>query len=60
MKPADAEAWERHMQLERGLLAQRRDGKLDRAIRKALPGENPQDLEHRWPERTSARPRRGS
>jgi hypothetical protein len=45
MKPADAEAWERHMRLERELLAQRRDGKLAHAIGKALPGENPQDLE---------------
>jgi hypothetical protein len=45
MKPADAEAWERHMRLERELLAQRRDGKLAHAIGKALPGESPQDLE---------------
>ena len=33
------------MRLERDLLAQRRDGKLARAIGKALPGESPQDLE---------------
>ena len=45
MKLADAEAWERHMRLERKLLAQRRDGKLTKAIGKALPGENPRDLE---------------
>ena len=45
MKPADAEAWERHMRLERELLAQRRDGKLAHAIGKALPGESPQYLE---------------
>ncbi len=45
MKPPDAEAWERHMRLERDLLAQRRDGKLAKAIGKALPGESPQDLE---------------
>ena len=45
MKPADAEAWERHMRLERELLAQRRDGKLAKAIGKALPGESPKDLE---------------
>ena len=45
MKPADAEAWERHMRLERELLAQRRDGKLAHALGKALPGESPQDLE---------------
>jgi hypothetical protein len=45
MKPADAEAWAKHMQLERELLAQRRDGKLAKAIGKALPGESPQDLE---------------
>ncbi len=45
MKPADAEAWEKHMRLERELLAQRRDGKLAKAIGKALPGESPQDLE---------------
>jgi hypothetical protein len=45
LKPADAEAWERHMRLERELLAQRRDGKLAKAIGKALPGESPQDLE---------------
>ncbi len=43
--PADAEAWERHMLLERKLLAQRRDGKLAKAIGKALPSESPQDLE---------------
>lgn len=41
----DDEAWERHMRLERELLAQRRDGKLAIAIGKALPGESPQDLE---------------
>ncbi len=45
MKPADAEAWERHMRLERELLAQRRGGKLAKAIGKALPGEKPQELE---------------
>jgi hypothetical protein len=45
LNPADAEAWERHMRLERELLAQRRDGKLAKAIGKALPGESPQDLE---------------
>lgn len=45
MKPPDAEAWERHMRLERYLLAQRRDGKLAKAIGKALPGESPQDLQ---------------
>jgi hypothetical protein len=45
MKPADAEAWDKHMRLERELLAQRRDGKLAKAIGKALPGESPQDLE---------------
>ena len=46
MNPADdAEAWERHMRLERELLAQRRDGKLAKAIGKALPDESPQDLE---------------
>ena len=45
MKPADAEAWEKHMRLERELLVQRRDGKLAKAIGKALPGESPQDLE---------------
>ena len=45
MNPAEAEAWERHMRLERELLAQRRDGKLAKAIGKALPGESPQDLE---------------
>jgi hypothetical protein len=45
MKPADAEAWERHMRLERELLAQRCGGKLAQAIGKALPGESPQDLE---------------
>ncbi len=45
MKPTDAEAWEKHMRLERELLAQRRDGKLAKAIGKALPGESPQDLE---------------
>ena len=45
MEPADAEAWERHMRLERELLAQRRDGKLAKAIGKALPGEKPQELE---------------
>ena len=45
MNPADAEAWERHMRLERDLLAQRRDGKLAKAIGKALPGESPQDLQ---------------
>ena len=45
MKPADAEAWKRHMRLERELLTQRRDGKLAKAIGKALPGESPQDLE---------------
>ena len=33
------------MQLERELLAQRRDGKLAKAIGQALPGENPRDLE---------------
>jgi hypothetical protein len=32
--PADAEAWEKHMRLERELLAQRRDGKLAKAIGK--------------------------
>ncbi len=46
MNPADdAEAWERHMRLERELLAQRRDGKLAKAIGKALPSESPKDLE---------------
>ncbi len=45
LNPADAEAWEKHMRLERELLAQRRDGKLAKAIGKALPGESPQDLE---------------
>ena len=45
MKLAEAEAWERHMRLERELLAQRRDGKLAKVIGKALPGENPRDLE---------------
>ena len=45
MKPTDAEAWEKHMRLERELLAQRRDGKLAHAIGKALPGESPQYLE---------------
>jgi hypothetical protein len=45
LKPADAEAWEKHMRLERELLAQRREGKLAKAIGKALPGESPQDLE---------------
>ena len=45
MKPADAEAWDKHMRLERELLAQRRDGKLAKAVGKALPGESPQDLE---------------
>src|SRR4028118_1700895 len=45
MKPADAEAWDEHMRLERELLAQRREGKLAKAIGKALPGESPQDLE---------------
>ena len=45
MKPTDAEAWEKHMRLERELLVQRRDGKLAKAIGKALPGESPQDLE---------------
>ena len=45
MKPADVEEWEKHMRLERELLAQRRDGKLAKAIGKALPGESPQDLE---------------
>ena len=64
MKPADAEAWERHMRLERELLAQRRGGKLAKAIGKALPGEKPQERSlkswSRWPERTSAGPRRGS
>ena len=45
MEPADAEAWERHMRLERELLAQRRDSKLAKAIGKALPGEKPQELE---------------
>ena len=44
MNPADAEAWERHMRLERELLAQRRAGKLAKAVGKALPGESPQDL----------------
>ena len=33
------------MRLEKELLAQRRDGKLAKAIGKALPGESPQDLE---------------
>ena len=33
------------MRLERDLLAQRRDGKLAKAIGKALPGESPQDLQ---------------
>ena len=47
MKPADAEAWEKHMRLERELLAQRRDGKLAKAIGKALPGESPKDLEQK-------------
>ena len=46
MKPADAEAWAKHMRLERELLAQRRDGKLAKAIGKSLPGESPQNLEH--------------
>ncbi len=45
MKPPDAESWERHMRLERDLLAQRRDGKLAKTIGKALPGESPQDLQ---------------
>lgn len=45
MTPTDAKAWEKHMRLERELLAQRRDGKLAKAIGKALPGESPQDLE---------------
>jgi len=45
MKLADGEAWERHMRLERELLAQRRDGKLAKVIGKVLPGENPRDLE---------------
>jgi hypothetical protein len=45
MKPADAEAWDKHMRLERDLLAQRRDGKLSKAIGKALPGESPRDLD---------------
>ncbi len=45
MKPADAEAWERHMRLERDLLAQRCEGKLAKAIGKAMPSESPQDLE---------------
>src|SRR5918998_3297002 len=45
MKPADAEAWDKHIRLERKLLAQRRDGKLAKAVGKALPGESPQDLE---------------
>jgi hypothetical protein len=43
--PAEAEAWEKHMRLERELLVQRRDGKLAKAIGKALSGESPQDLE---------------
>ena len=46
MKPADAEAWEKHMRLERELLAQRRDGKLAKTW-------------SRWPDRTEAGPRRG-
>ena len=33
------------MRLEKDLLAQRRDGKLAKAIGKALPGESPQDLQ---------------
>jgi hypothetical protein len=45
MNPADSEAWGRHMRLERELLAQRREGKLAKAIGKALPGENTQNLE---------------
>ena len=45
MKLVDSEAWERHMRLERELLAQCRDGKLAKAIGKALPGESPQGLE---------------
>lgn len=45
MKLADAEAWEHHMRLERKLLAQRRDGKLAKAIGKALPGKDPRDLD---------------
>lgn len=45
MKPPNAESWERHLRLERDLLAQRRDGKLAKAIGKALPGESPQDLQ---------------
>ena len=45
MDAGDAEAWDRHMRLERELLAQRRDGKLAKAIGKALPGESTQDLE---------------
>ncbi len=45
MKPADAEAWDKHMRLERELLAQRRNGKLAKAIGKALPDESPQGLE---------------
>ena len=45
LNPADAEAWEKHMRLERELLTQRRDGKLAKAIGKALAGESPQDLE---------------
>jgi hypothetical protein len=44
-KPVEAEAWERDMRLERELLAQRRDGKLAKAIGNALLGESPQDLE---------------
>jgi hypothetical protein len=44
-KPVEAEAWERHMRLERELLAQCRDGKLAKAIGNALLGGSPQDLE---------------
>ena len=49
MKHIDSEAWERHMRLERILLAQRRAGKLAKAIGKALPGESPQDLDLNGP-----------
>ena len=35
MKPADAEAWEKHIRLERELLSQRRYGKLAKATGKA-------------------------
>ena len=40
MKPADAEAWEKHIRLERELLAQRHYGKFAKATGKALPGRS--------------------